>query len=151
MSLFWSGFSWNGCYSTTVYHSAAASHFKSVLLEAFSAFSYFSIKNDYLSSTEVTLPRSQIILERTTWNDIFQVLDVQLKGERQRHLGEDSGRRANRMFFWRKKLTCNWGTLPIELWLQARWNKTKSCTVALLKFGSEMWNYCLLKKIKWIH
>lgn len=76
---------------TTVYHSAAGSHFKSTLLEAFTAFSYFSVKNDYLSSARVKLPRSQIILERTTWNDIFQALDMLLKGEGQLHLGKDGG------------------------------------------------------------
>lgn len=49
-----------------VHHSAESSHFKLALLEAFSAFSHLSIKNDYLSSTRVNLPRSQLILERTT-------------------------------------------------------------------------------------
>ena len=76
----------------TAYHRAAASDFKSVLWEAFSTFSYFSIKHDYLSSTGVKLPRFQIILERTTWNDIFQVLELLSEGEGQLHLGEIVGK-----------------------------------------------------------
>lgn len=53
--------------------------------------------------------------------------------------GEDSGRRANSIFSWRKKTTLGkWETLQSKLLLQASGNKTKSCVVALLKFGSEM-------------
>lgn len=90
--LFWSAFSQKGCYSMTVYHSAAASHLKSIWWEVFSTSSYFSIKNDYLSSTGVKLPRLQILLERTTWNDIFQVLALLSAGEGPVHLGELVGK-----------------------------------------------------------
>ena len=86
--VFWSAFSQQGCYSMTVYHSAAASHLKSIWWEVFSTLSYFSIKNDYLSSTGVKPPRFQIILERTTWNDIFQVLALPSEGEGPVRLGE---------------------------------------------------------------
>lgn len=52
---------------------------------------------------------SQIILERTTWNDIFRVLHVLFRGEGQLHLGEEQieyspgGKETTTL--------CSWGTL----------------------------------------